>query len=198
MMVSPFSASVRRRSFERRQSRDRDRAGVPQVKPLGDRCDLVSGHDDIFSVEAAFRVFRIGNGTSSPTFSHLHPHPTATTTQNRRSRALAENAACGARNTLRGRRRPTGRCRQYRRRSRLHRHPAAALVSMTGDHLRSAELIDGCGEHGAGDMHHAVLGKRGIAGAIEHGGYLVAWYLPAWTRLPAATMTSVNFVEQMR
>jgi hypothetical protein len=48
-------------------------AGVPQVKPLWDRRDLVSGHDDIFSVEAAFRVFPIVGIDVVADFQPPHP-----------------------------------------------------------------------------------------------------------------------------
>lgn len=34
---------------------------------------------------------------------------------------------------------------------------------------------------------------RGIAGTIKHGGHLAGGFPPAWTKLPAVTLTPVNF-----
>jgi hypothetical protein len=46
-------------ALQRRQTRDGDRAGMPQIQSLGDRRGLVGGHRDIFCVEAALWILPV-------------------------------------------------------------------------------------------------------------------------------------------
>src|SRR6202051_2604090 len=70
--------------------------------------------------------------------------------------------------------------------------------SVSGDHLRSTEAVDGGSEHGAGHMHRVMAGGVKMAGTIEHDNNLPAGVPAAWTRFLAPALTLVNFADQMR
>src|SRR5882762_1064083 len=181
-------------ALQRRQSRDRDRAGMPQIQPLGDRRDLVGRHRDIFGVKAALRILPI---VAIDFVADLQPpHPRADFCDDAGA-VIAENQW---KMRLAGRKKsfpdigvPSADAGGIDGDQDFAGIDFRDRQSVSGDHLGSAEAVDGGSEHGAGHMHRVMAGVKKIAGAIEHDRDLTVGRSASWTWLPTAALTLVNF-----
>src|SRR3984957_8300311 len=181
-------------ALQRGQARDRDRAGMPQIQPLGDRRDLVGRHRDIFGVEAALRILPIVAIDFVAALQPPHPRADfcddagAVIAENQRKMRLAGSEISFPDIGV-----PSADAGGIDGDQNLPGIDFRDRQSVSGDHLGSTEAVDGGSEHGARHMHRVMAGARKIAGAIEHDRDLTVGRSASWTWLPAAALTLVNF-----
>src|ERR1700731_1164361 len=168
---------------------------MPQIKPLGDRGDLVSRHRDKFGVETALRILPV---VGIDFVADLQPpHPRADFCDDAGA-VIAENQwkmrLVGRKKSFPDIRVPSADAGGVDGDQDFAGIDFRDRKSMSADHLGPTEAVDGGSEHSAGHVHRVMAAVKKIAGAIEHDMDLTVRRSASWTWLPAAALTLVNFI----